>query len=119
MGKASRETLPASLDDFGTLLGGLSMSAMSGASTYALGQVAVTQFEERGSISGADMSKVKSQYISAFEKGKAVVADLEKRRGSTPQDPVERLQKLKSLLDAGLIEQEEYDEQRARVLADI
>jgi membrane protease subunit (stomatin/prohibitin family) len=36
-----------------------------------------------------------------------------------PNDPMVRLQKLKGLLDGGLITQEEYDKKRAAILADI
>src|SRR5690242_8171823 len=38
----------------GSIIGGLSMSALSGASTYALGQVAVAHFERSGDLSNLD-----------------------------------------------------------------
>ncbi len=115
LGASAIKALPG----VGTLLGGLSMSAMSGASTYALGQVAVTQLETHGTIEGMDINAARAQYGSALERGKAVVTELEKKRESDSGDPSERLRKLQALFEAGLIEQEEYDEQRARVLTEI
>lgn len=112
LGASAIKALPG----IGTLLGGVSMSVMSGASTYALGQVAVQQLESKGSFADLDLRQAKKHYDSAFEEGKTVVADLEKKRAQPETDPVERLRKLKSLLDAGLITQEEHDEQRARIL---
>lgn len=62
----------------GSIVGGLSMSVMSGASTYAVGQVARNELEESGDITSIDMSKAKTEFKKAFEKGKEFVSDLEK-----------------------------------------
>jgi uncharacterized protein (DUF697 family) len=66
------------LPGLGTLLGGASMSIMSGASTYAVGQVAKTHLESEGTLANVDMSKAKRAYRDAYESGKDYVEDLKK-----------------------------------------
>ena len=58
------------LPGIGTIIGGVSMSVMSGASTYAVGQVAISYLEENGELIGIDMKWAKKAYDEAFEKGK-------------------------------------------------
>lgn len=60
----------------GTLLGGASMSIMSGASTYAVGHVAKKHLESGGDLSKVDLAKAKSEYGSAYDKGKDFVTRL-------------------------------------------
>jgi len=106
----------------GSLVGSVSMSALSGASTYALGQVACTQLEMRGTLKGVDLSEAKKAYEEAFERGKEVVKEVEKNRDAAAEDgndPVERLKKLKGLLDNGLITEDEFQTKRAEILANI
>jgi len=60
----------------GTALGGVSMSMMSGASTYALGQVFKTHFETGGTFLNFDTDRFRKFYNEQFEKGKKVTEDL-------------------------------------------
>jgi uncharacterized protein (DUF697 family) len=60
----------------GTALGGISMSALSGASTYALGQVFKTHFESGGTFLDFDTDRFRKFYDEQFEKGKKVAEDL-------------------------------------------
>ncbi|TAE00818.1 MAG: DUF697 domain-containing protein [Bacteroidetes bacterium] len=64
----------------GTVLGGISMAAISGASTYAAGQVFVDHFEKGGTLENFDAEKVADFYKAQFEKGKAFAEDLVKDR---------------------------------------
>jgi uncharacterized protein (DUF697 family) len=75
----------------GSALGGISMSALSGASTYALGQVFKTHFESGGTFLDFDTERFRKFYDEQFEKGKKVAEDLkdeaekkksEKQRGN-------------------------------------
>lgn len=63
------------LPGVGTLLGGASMSIMSGASTFAVGQVAKKHLESNG-LASADLAKAKREYGEAYEKGKDYVQKL-------------------------------------------
>jgi uncharacterized protein (DUF697 family) len=60
----------------GSALGGVSMSALSGASTYALGQVFKTHFETGGTFLDFDTDRFRKFYDEQFEKGKKVAEDL-------------------------------------------
>jgi len=61
----------------GSIVGGLSMSALSGASTYALCHVADKHFRTHGDFLEMDWDDAKAAYQSALEKGKEVVKTLE------------------------------------------
>ncbi|MGH1335409.1 MAG: DUF697 domain-containing protein [Aureispira sp.] len=62
----------------GSLFGGLSMSIVSGASTYALGQVFKTHFSVGGTFLDFDTDRFQRYYDEQFEKGKTVVKDIQK-----------------------------------------
>jgi len=60
----------------GTLLGGLSMSAMSGASTYAVCQVAINHFKSDGNFLNVPVEKAKGLYQDLLTKGKQFVQEV-------------------------------------------
>jgi uncharacterized protein (DUF697 family) len=97
----------------GTIVGGLSMSVMSGASTYAVGQVAKGAFGSENSLGGVDLNWAKEEYDKAFDKGKEFVSQA-KKTGSA--DAYESLAKLGKLRDDGVITEEEFEEQKRKLL---
>jgi len=102
----------------GSILGGLSMSALSGASTYAVGQVAVRHFASDGTLFNIDMEQAKSAYNQAFEKGKKYVADLEEEdTEDEAKDVFEMLEKLGKLRDEGVVTDAEFEEKKAELLS--
>lgn len=60
----------------GTILGGITMSALSGASSYALGQVFKKHFETGGTFLDFEPSRVKKFYNEQFEKGKVIAKEI-------------------------------------------
>lgn len=66
----------------GTLLGGASMSIMSGASTYAVGRVANNQLEAGHHLRAVDLDAAKRDYASAYERGKDYVTELKDDKGT-------------------------------------
>jgi uncharacterized protein (DUF697 family) len=62
----------------GSFLGGASMSIMSGASTYAVGQVAKNQLATTGNFAKVNLDEAKRAYTKAYESGKEYVASLKK-----------------------------------------
>jgi len=60
----------------GSMLGGITVSIFSGASTYALGEVFKLHFETGGTILDFDPDRLKKKYSEMFEKGKKVAANL-------------------------------------------
>ncbi len=62
----------------GSLLGGVAMPVLSGASTYALGQVFKQHFETGGTFLDFDVDRLRKYYSEQFEKGKKVAEDIRK-----------------------------------------
>ena len=84
------------LPGVGTVLGGMSMSALSGASTYAVAKVAVGIFESGGNLHGTDLDSAKAKYEETIEQGKKYVNDLKQADESAP-DTFQKLEKLGEL----------------------
>ena len=107
---------------FGTLLGGLSMSILSGASTYAVGSVAVEHFESGGTLFDVDWSKAKKVYQDAFEEGKEVASNLKEEQEQAPESDnttsvVEALEKLEQLRSNGIITEAEFAALKQKLMA--
>ncbi len=92
--RAGARSLVKLIPVVGTVVGGVVVSVMNGASTYALGQVFKRHFESGGTILDFDTERLKKVYREQFEKGKKVAEEWAK-------DPVAR----KSAKDAA---QERY-----------
>lgn len=99
----------------GTIVGGLSMSLLSGASTYAVGQIAVGQLEANGGWGSIDLDKAKAKYQEWFEKGKEYVANLEKDDNAA--DILASIEKLGELRQQGAITEEEFEAKKKELLA--
>ena len=65
------------LPGVGTLLGGVSMSVMSGASTYAVGKVATELLETGDDLFNVDLASAKKRYEDSLAEGKTIVSDIE------------------------------------------
>lgn len=129
---------------FGSVLGGVSMSIVSGASTYALGQVFKTHFSVGGTFLDFDTDRFQRYYDEQFEKGKAVAKDLQKEKeekGAVKEDDaqytenkaaekvvkeekapndnseiVRKLKELAELKEMGVIDDEEFAQMKARLI---
>ena len=99
----------------GTVIGGLSMSVLSGASTYAIGQVAISHFEASGNLLNIDLEWAKKAYAEAFEQGKEFVSGLEKEKEAS-RDVFKALEKLGQLKEKGVITEEEFEAQKQKLL---
>lgn len=101
----------------GTMIGGASMAIASGASTYAVGQVAVNHFASGGSLNNFVEDQVKTAYESAFEQGKRYVSDLENEKGHEAADVYQALEKLGQLRDQGVLTDDEFQSKKQELLA--
>lgn len=101
----------------GTMLGGASMSIASGASTYAVGQVAITHFSSGGNLNDFVEENVKAAYDSAFEQGKSYVSNLENEKGNEAANIYQALEKLGQLKDQGILTEEEFQAKKQELLA--
>lgn len=124
---------------FGSVLGGVSMSIVSGASTYALGQVFKTHFAVGGTFLDFDTDRFQRYYDEQFEKGKTVAKDIqkeEKEKGPVKEDEVaptekstkedkaqndnseivRKLKELAELKEMGVIDDDEFAQMKARLI---
>lgn len=112
----------------GSVVGGVTMSVLSGASTYAIGEAFKKHFETGGTFLDLDTNRIRKLYDELFEKGKELARDLqeeqqEKEGGEKPrthnvnQEPsnkdhdeqiIERLKELGKLKADGIITEEEF-----------
>jgi uncharacterized protein (DUF697 family) len=103
------------LPGIGTVLGGVSMSVLSGASTYAVGQVIIAHLEADGDFLNVDLGSAKAAYKEAFEQGKQFVSDL-KEEEETAKDVFDALDKLGALKEKGIITEEEFEAKKQELL---
>ena len=64
----------------GTVVGGMTMAVLSGASTYALGEVFKKHFETGGTFLDFDIDRLTKMYKEKFEKGKKVAEEIKKEQ---------------------------------------
>ena len=99
----------------GTLVGGASMSVLSGASTYAIGQVAKRHYETDGNLVDIDLNSARKSYDEALERGKRVVGDLKDREAES-KDVYASLERLSDLRQKGVITEEEFEAKKREML---
>ena len=108
----------------GSVLGGVTLAVLSGASTYALGEVFKTHFENGGTFLDFDISRIKRMYDESFEKGKDVARDIhkeqeeqKKKAEAADSDPLARIKELADLKEKGLLTDEEYDALKKKLIS--
>lgn len=106
-------------------LGGLVAAPLIFASTIALGAVARAHFERGGDLDDEEMrfiyERARRDARTRFDPVKMRSEEAQKTAEAlrTSEDPGERLARLKDLLKRGLIDKEEHDATRARILAEL
>ncbi|MCB0603130.1 MAG: DUF697 domain-containing protein [Saprospiraceae bacterium] len=112
----------------GSVLGGITMAVLSGASSYALGQVFIKHFDTGGTILDFDVERLKKYYNEMFEKGKEVAQDLQRQQQDTREqkkherdealaaDVVEKLKSLAELKSQGVITEAEFQKMKERLI---
>lgn len=96
----------------GSVLGGVTMAVLSGASSFALGEVFKKHFETGGTFLDFDPQRLKKYYDEKFEKGKEVAKEVqeenEKSKSSNSGSIVDKLKELADMKDKGIITEEEF-----------
>ena len=110
----------------GSIMGGVTLAVLSGASTYALGEVFKSHFDNGGTFLDFDVSRIKRMYDEKFEKGKEVDQDIkkeqeeiEKKAAQADADPLVRLKELAKMKEDGHISEEEYTLLKSKVIKDL
>ena len=114
----------------GSVIGGVTMAVLSGASSYALGEVFKKHFETGGTFLDFDPKRLKKLYDEKFEKGKKVAEQI-KRENDRKREAAEQatgskmsgrmVDKLKELAEPrreGLITEEEYSAMKKKLIGE-
>lgn len=117
---------------FGQIVGGVTLAILSGASTYALGEVFKRHFETGGTILDFDVDRLKKMYDEKFEKGKDIARKIKMEQDQAvpedikivddpepeapEQDFVAQLQGLAELKESGALTEEEYERAKQKLL---
>ncbi|MDQ3017042.1 MAG: DUF697 domain-containing protein [Bacteroidota bacterium] len=112
----------------GSVIGGVTMAVLSGASSFALGEVFKKHFETGGTFLDFDASRLKKMYNEKFEKGKKVAEQAQKENekkrsasdsvadGRSSGKLVDKLKELAELKKEGLITEEEYNAMKKKLI---
>ena len=100
----------------GTVVGEMSMAAMSAASTYALGKMFTRHLANGGTLENFDLRSSKKVYEEELRNGKKVVDTEGVSKTTTTDDLVTQLKKLSELKDAGVLSDAEFQQMKAKLL---
>lgn len=108
----------------GSILGGVTMAALSGASTYALGEVFKKHFETGGTFLDFDPERLKKYYNEKFEKGKEVAEELRKKQENVSKSAessamVDKIKELADMKAAGILTDEEFETMKKKIIGEI
>jgi len=129
LAKLGARTMIKFIPVFGSLVGGVTMSVLSGASTYAVGQTFKYHFEKGGTILDIDLSRLKKDYHNTFEKGKEEAIKYQNQQSSENVDSkpvfdekmaemIRKLREIKELKQEKLITEEEYQRMKNKIIDD-
>lgn len=126
LAKAGAKAAIKFIPGLGSVIGGVAMSVLSGASSYALGEVFKRHFETGGTVLDIDLNRLKKVYNEKFEKGKKVAQEMKEEEGkkktgfkvkdSKSDDPLDKIRELGNLKKEGLITDEEFDRMKKKIL---
>jgi uncharacterized protein (DUF697 family) len=114
----------------GSIIGGVTMAVLSGASSFALGEVFKKHFETGGTFLDFDAKRLKKMYNEKFEKGKQVAEQINKEQESkrkaadqafenkTSGRMVDKLRELAELKKEGLITEEEFASMKKKLIGE-
>lgn len=118
----------------GSFLGGVGMVALSGASTYAMGQVFIKHLKSGGILDNFDFEWAKKMYKEEFEKGKKYASDLakeQKNKGENGSSSDEgggndkmkevfaTIEQLNDLKERGILSADEFQAKKEELLKQI
>jgi len=114
----------------GSIIGGVTMAVLSGASSFALGEVFKKHFETGGTFLDFDAKRLKKMYNEKFEKGKQVAEQINKEteakrkaadqafENKTSGKMVDKLRELAELRKEGLITEEEFASMKKKLIGE-
>ncbi|MFK7933982.1 MAG: SHOCT domain-containing protein [Saprospiraceae bacterium] len=125
-------SLVKSIPLVGSILGGVSSAILSGASTYATGEVLKRHFEDGGTLDNLNADDFREYYAEQMERGKSVARAWqreEKQNANAPTPPptepkkttipIDKLKELADLKAAGVLTDEEFQMMKKKLLEDV
>ncbi len=113
LGSDSLKLIPG----FGNLMSNITMSALSGATSYALAQVYIKYLEEGGTFFDMETPDVKKFFTEQLEKGKEYVSDLSNKKHDSFQNrTLDKLREITVLRDNGTLTEEEYQKMKDKLI---
>jgi len=116
----------------GSILGGVALSILSGASTYAVGYAFKKHFEAGGTFLDFDLTKLKKSYKELFEKGKSVAKEMNEEQDNlrkaaeenldtekktrAGRELINELKELQKLKEDGILTDEEFTEMKKKLI---
>ena len=105
----------------GSVLGGMTMAALSGASSYALGEVFKKHFETGGTFLDFDPERLKKYYNEKFEKGKEVAKNIQKdgdrkKEVAETSSLVDKIKEIAQMKKDGVITEEEFEALKKKII---
>ena len=126
--KLAAQRLLKFIPGVGSLIGGLALAGVSGASTFALGEVFKAHFESGGTLLNFDLEALKKRYTEMFSRGQQIVptwqaankanadSDVVTPSFSTSNDIVSRLKDLAQMRDSGVLTEEEFTKLKKKIV---
>lgn len=105
----------------GSVLGGVTMAVLSGATSYALGEAFKKHFETGGTMLDFDPARFKKYYDEKFEKGKEIAKDMQKQQekalnNASASSLVDKIKELAEMKEKGLINDEEFEALKKKII---
>ncbi|HRG21290.1 MAG TPA: DUF697 domain-containing protein [Saprospiraceae bacterium] len=105
----------------GSVLGGVTMAVLSGATSYALGEAFKKHFETGGTLLDFDPARFKKYYDEKFEKGKDLAKDLQKEQEKVKSNAsastlVDKIKELADMKEKGIISEEEFEALKKKII---
>ena len=105
----------------GSVLGGVTMAVLSGATSYALGEAFKKHFETGGTMLDFDPARFIKYYNEKFEKGKEIAKDMQKQQekaqnNASASSLVDKIKELAEMKEKGLINDEEFEALKKKII---
>lgn len=110
MGASAVKAIPG----IGTILGIGSQVILSGATTYAIGKVFQSHFQNNGKLSDFSIETMKAKFEELLNIGKSVAE--KKHQEQSNDDIINTINKLKELKDNEVITEEEFNKTKTELL---
>jgi uncharacterized protein (DUF697 family) len=121
IGASFVKTIPV----IGSVFGGVSMSILSGASTYAMGKVFTNHFANGGNFFNMDFNWAQQFYQQEYQKGETFTKEVTKKeppkdkKEDSKSDIFRKLEEIVQLKKNGILTEEEFERKKTELLAKI